>query len=93
MAGDIAIIPCTFKFRNADGTYTVLSEWSEVKDESNGTKYGYDISKLTDSSIETWAFKNCTSLVFCELPGTIVSIKGQAFEGCSQLNKQEDSSC
>lgn len=61
----------------------VLS-WEELKLTSNGSKYGYTASKITDTKIEN-AFERCSTLVTIQLPNTITTIGDYAFSNCTSL--------
>ena len=63
----------------------VTLTWDELKSTDNGTKYGYNASKVTDNTIGYRAFRDCTSLKKIVIPGNITDIDYYAFNGCSNL--------
>ena len=66
----------------SDGTFLT---WDELKLEENGTKYGYDASKLTDTSIVYYAFHFCEGLTSITIPDSVTSIGHNAFTWCTSL--------
>ena len=59
-----------------DGGVTLT--WEELKLEENGTKYGYDASKITDTEIGIAAFAN-SSITSITIPDSVTSIGEYAF--------------
>ena len=63
----------------------VKLSWDELKLAENGAKYGYDATKITDTSIGFAAFKDCTNLTSINIHDSVTSIDGYAFCGCNNL--------
>ena len=88
---NIDVIPNAV-FLNDNGTTTILT-WDELKLEENGTKYGYDASKITDNAIGDYAFfseetgEGCESLTSITIPEGVTSIGNYAFAVCINLQK------
>lgn len=59
----------------------VTLTWEELKDTSNGKKYGYDALKITDTAVEKKAFYYCVSLASIKLPNNVETIREQCFRG------------
>lgn len=70
----------------SDGTRLA---WDQLKLAENGTKYGYDASLITDTSIGDYAFRDCTSLTNITIPEGVTNIGQSAFHGCSSLTSIE----
>ena len=66
----------------SDGT--TLS-WEELRLPENGTKYGYSVDKITDTTIEKIAFQNCTQLTEINIQDGITYIGVAAFGNCTNL--------
>ena len=65
-----------------DGGVTLT--WEELKLEENGTKYGYDASKITDTEIGIAAFAN-SSITSITIPDSVTYIGDIAFYACRSL--------
>lgn len=63
----------------------VTLSWDELKLEENGTKYGYNASYITDTSLGK-AFYNNKNLVSINLPNTITYIESNAFYNTTITN-------
>ncbi len=59
--------------------------WEELKNEENGTKYGYGVPAISDTAFLDMAFMSCTSLTSITLPDSITMISNYAFRGCTSL--------
>lgn len=57
----------------------VTLTWADLKLQANANKYGYDISKISDTSIGDRAFPVCYNLVRIAIPNDIASIGENAF--------------
>ena len=72
--------PATVGATFSDGSFLT---WEELKLEENGTKYGYNASLITDTSIGDSAFSRCFKLTSITIPDGVTSIGDYAFEECS----------
>ena len=63
----------------------VILSWAELQLAENGTKYGYDASCITDTSIGQNAFNRCTDMISINIPEGIKYINASAFYGCTNL--------
>ena len=59
--------------------------WDEVKLQENGTKYGYNVGKLSDTKIDFYAFRGCSTIVEVTVPEGITFISDEAFSTCKSL--------
>lgn len=59
-----------------DGTFLT---WDELKLAENGTKYGYNASAITDTSIGDGAFEECESFTSIVLPINLKTIGNNSF--------------
>lgn len=59
--------------------------WDELVSTSNGRKYGYNASAITQNSIGNDAFLYCSSLTSITIPSNITNIGDRAFYGCNDL--------
>lgn len=78
----------THTYQHTDSCYTAeinTLTWDELKLAENGTKYGYKVSKITDTAIGYEAFRYCISLTSMVIPKGIKSIEGCAFDSCTSL--------
>ena len=62
----------------------VTLSWDELKDESNGAKYGYKSTELQKEETIGNAFANCKSLTSITIPHGVKTI-ANTFSGCSNL--------
>ena len=62
----------------------VTLTWDELKLTENGTRYGYDASKINDTSIGNFAFPH-SSLTSITIPDGVTSIGYAAFNECYGL--------
>ena len=59
--------------------------WQELQDPANGSKFGYNASAITNTSVGFSAFSCCQSLVSITLPNSITTIGADAFGWCENL--------
>ena len=52
----------------------VTLTWAELQLEKNGTKYGYDASAISDTSIGYYAFNFCETIINITLPDSVTTI-------------------
>ena len=62
----------------------VFLTWKELQLSENGTKYGYDASKITDTELKVSAFRGCANLCEIVIPNNI-EIAQMAFQQCTSL--------
>ena len=77
---EVVPAPATVGATFSDGSFLT---WEELKLEENGTKYGYNASLITDTSIGDSAFSRCFKLTSITIPDGVTSIGDYAFEECS----------
>jgi hypothetical protein len=65
-----------------DGTFLT---WEELKLTENGAKYGYEGSRISDTTIDNGVFYGCSSLKSINIPNEITTILDSAFEKCTSL--------
>ena len=92
---DIPIIPVPGNKEDAKdetkvegcATFTdgVTLTWEELKQAENGTKYSYNASKISDTSIGSNAFDTCARLKNITIPDSVTSIGDYAFRNCAYL--------
>ena len=75
-------IPAHFTATFDDGTTLT---WEKLQLPENGDKYGYDASKITNTSIGDEAFFCCNSIVTIMIPDSVTSIGDSAFDWCTSL--------
>lgn len=63
----------------------VTLSWDELKLEENGTKYGYTASKLTDTDVGDFAFRQNKNLTSISIPEGITMLRASAFANCTNL--------
>ena len=78
--GEVYIPGATF----TDGTFLT---WDALKQSTNGTKYGYNASYISDTSIGEMTFYNNTTITSITFPGTIKDIPDNVVNGASSLKK------
>lgn len=78
-----AKVPVVGKATFSDGAELT---WDELKLAENGTKYKYEASAITDTSIRRKTFSYCSSLTSVTIPDSVTSIEYSAFKGCSSLS-------
>lgn len=62
-----------------DGIGDATLTWNELKDPANGTKYGYNASAITDTSIGSYTFYENEYLISITLPSSVTTIEVAAF--------------
>ena len=72
------------KVVNATFTDGTTLSWEELKVASNGSKYGYNASGISDTYIDYSAFEGCTTLASIVVPSGVTIIDG-SFSGCTSL--------
>ena len=64
---------------------TATLSWEELQREENGTKYRYDASAISDTTISSYAFEFCSSLAAITIPESVTTIGYRAFHYCTAL--------
>ena len=63
----------------------VTLTWEELQHSDNGTKYSYNASAITDTSIGDSAFYSCTSLTSITIGNSVTTIGDYIFKNCDNL--------
>lgn len=67
----------------------VTLSWDELMLQENGSKYGYNVSAISNIAIDDYAFVACFCLTDLKLPNTVTTIGEGAFYYCTLLSKVE----